>query len=235
VAGDDLPLFPRSGPLPQPAHAPSPVDRLAAEVLEPFGPLPQARLSVAVGGRPACCGNTNCALCPVDARASMLHLLDDERLLEHPRLELRAGVVQRGDHAPPVVGIVEGQAYADARRRTDGQDDGDSDERGGPVFRFHGGPGSLEAGRDEAPGVGPPGARTRGSFGVVEVRRGHGYSPSVRAGLLSPLKSLTAPLSSDTARAAEATLRSNVMRMLLSAASTKNRAGTRSPLAVTAL
>jgi choline dehydrogenase-like flavoprotein len=92
VAGDDLPLFPRSGPLPQPAHALSPVDELAAEVLEPFGALPQARPSVAVGGRPACCGNTNCALCPVDARASMLHLLDDERLLEHPRLELRAGV-----------------------------------------------------------------------------------------------------------------------------------------------
>jgi glucose dehydrogenase len=92
VAGDDLPLFPRSGPLPQPAHALSPIDELAADVLQPFGALPQARPSVAARGRPACCGNTNCALCPVDARASMLHLLDDERLLEHPRLELRAGV-----------------------------------------------------------------------------------------------------------------------------------------------
>jgi choline dehydrogenase-like flavoprotein len=92
VAGDDLPLFPRSGPLPQGAHPPSPVDELAAEALEPFGALPQARPSVAVGGRAACCGNTNCALCPVDARMSMLHLLEDERLLEHPRLELRTGV-----------------------------------------------------------------------------------------------------------------------------------------------
>ncbi len=93
VAGADLPQFPRSAPLPQPPHPLSPGDRIAGEVLAPFGPLPQARPSVAAAGRAACCANTNCALCPVDARASMLHLLADEDLLAHPRLELRTGTV----------------------------------------------------------------------------------------------------------------------------------------------
>ena len=93
VAGGELPWFPSSAPLPQPAHPPSPADRVAEAALGAFGPLPQARPSVAAAGRPACCSNTNCALCPVDARASMLHLLEDEGMLEHPRLELRTGTV----------------------------------------------------------------------------------------------------------------------------------------------
>jgi glucose dehydrogenase len=93
IAGDDLPWFPRSAPLPQPAHLPSPADRVAEAALGAFGALPQARPSLPEAGRPACCANTNCALCPVDARSSMLHLLEDEALLEHPRLELRTGTV----------------------------------------------------------------------------------------------------------------------------------------------
>jgi len=93
IAGDDLPWFPRSAPLPQPAHPPSPADRVAEAALGAFGALPQARPSLPEAGRPACCANTNCALCPVDARSSMLHLLQDEALLEHPRLELRTGTV----------------------------------------------------------------------------------------------------------------------------------------------
>lgn len=70
----------------QPAHPLSPIDRAVAPHLEPFGPLPQARPSEAVGGRPACCGSATCELCPVDARFSALNGLAP--VLEHPRLEL---------------------------------------------------------------------------------------------------------------------------------------------------
>jgi glucose dehydrogenase len=70
----------------QPAHPLSPVDRAVAPHLEPFGPLPQARPSEAVGDRPPCCGSATCELCPVDARFSALNGLAP--ILDHPRLEL---------------------------------------------------------------------------------------------------------------------------------------------------
>ncbi|HEY8582314.1 MAG TPA: GMC family oxidoreductase [Capillimicrobium sp.] len=92
VAGGESPLHPRSAPLPQPAHPFSPADRIVAEAMAPFGPLPQARLSEPVGERAACCANTNCGLCPVDAKTTMLHVLDGERLLEDPRLDLQPGL-----------------------------------------------------------------------------------------------------------------------------------------------
>ncbi len=79
VAGEGAPL---------PAHPLSPVDELVAPLLSPFAPLPQARTSRRVGGRSACCGATTCELCPVDARFSMLHVLD-AGLGESPELELR--------------------------------------------------------------------------------------------------------------------------------------------------
>lgn len=89
VSGGDIALFPRDRPLPLPAHAMSTVDRLVGPFLEPYSPLPQSRASRRVAGRPACCGNTACALCPVDARASMLHVLDDEQLLDDHDLVVR--------------------------------------------------------------------------------------------------------------------------------------------------
>jgi choline dehydrogenase-like flavoprotein len=89
VAGADSEVFPRSVSPPQPAHPLSPADRLLAEALPPVEPLPQARPTRAVGARPPCCASTFCSLCPVDARMSMLHVLDDERLLEQPGLGLR--------------------------------------------------------------------------------------------------------------------------------------------------
>lgn len=70
----------------QPAHPLSPIDRAVAPHLEPFGPLPQARPSEAVGGRPPCCGSATCQLCPVDARFSALNGFAP--ILEHPGLEL---------------------------------------------------------------------------------------------------------------------------------------------------
>ena len=78
------------GPLPP--HPLSPVDELVAPLLRPFAPLPQARASRRVDGRSACCGATTCELCPVDARFSMLHLLD-EGLGVDPRLEIRQQTV----------------------------------------------------------------------------------------------------------------------------------------------
>ena len=83
VAGEGAPL---------PPHPLSPVDELVAPLLRPFGPLPQARASRRVGGRSACCGATTCELCPVDARFSMLHVLDGG-LAGSPQLELREQTV----------------------------------------------------------------------------------------------------------------------------------------------
>jgi choline dehydrogenase-like flavoprotein len=87
VAGSESPFFPGEHGL-HAAHPLSPADRLVEEPLAPFHALPQARPTAAVNGRPPCCGNTNCELCPVDSRQSMLHLLEDERLLDRPGLRL---------------------------------------------------------------------------------------------------------------------------------------------------
>jgi glucose dehydrogenase len=69
-----------------PPHPLSPVDRAVAPYLKPFGPLPQARPSQPLQGRPACCGSAVCELCPVDARFSALNGLS--AVLEHDGLEL---------------------------------------------------------------------------------------------------------------------------------------------------
>jgi choline dehydrogenase-like flavoprotein len=82
VAGGDSPMQPRTAPLPLPAHRLSPADEIVASAMPPFAPLPQARLSVPVNGRSACCADTGCALCPVDAKTTMLHVMRSERLLE---------------------------------------------------------------------------------------------------------------------------------------------------------
>jgi choline dehydrogenase-like flavoprotein len=71
-----------------PAHSLSPMDRAVMHRLRPFGPLPQARPSRALGARPACCGSATCELCPVDSRFSALNGL--RPILDHPGLSLRA-------------------------------------------------------------------------------------------------------------------------------------------------
>lgn len=77
-----------------PPHRPSPIDRAVAPYLQPFRPLPQARPSRPLQGRPACCGSATCDLCPVDARFSALNGLAP--VLDHPGLELhRQTVVAR--------------------------------------------------------------------------------------------------------------------------------------------
>jgi choline dehydrogenase-like flavoprotein len=75
----------------QPAHPLSSIDEAVAPHLQPFVPLPQARPSRAIQGRPPCCGSATCELCPVDARFSALNGL--KAVLDHPRLELREQTV----------------------------------------------------------------------------------------------------------------------------------------------
>lgn len=74
-----------------PPHPLSPMDRAVAPHLGPFGPLPQARPSRPLQGRPACCGSATCELCPVDARFSALNGLKE--VLDHPHLDLRTETV----------------------------------------------------------------------------------------------------------------------------------------------
>jgi choline dehydrogenase-like flavoprotein len=74
-----------------PPHPFSPIDEAVAPHLQPFVPLPQARPSRPVQGRPACCGSATCELCPVDARFSALNGLS--AVLDHPGLELRQQTV----------------------------------------------------------------------------------------------------------------------------------------------
>jgi choline dehydrogenase-like flavoprotein len=83
VAGGPNPLLPglegRDGSHPphlQLPHPPSRVDALLRPLLSPWVEVQQARPTLAVGGRPACCGSARCRLCPVDARFSGLHLWD---------------------------------------------------------------------------------------------------------------------------------------------------------------
>jgi len=74
-----------------PPHPLSPIDKAVAPHLQPFAPLPQARPSRPIQGRPACCGSATCELCPIDARFSPLNGLS--AVLDHPGLELREGTV----------------------------------------------------------------------------------------------------------------------------------------------
>lgn len=74
-----------------PPHPLSPVDKAVAKHLQPFVPLPQARPSRAIQGRPPCCGSAVCELCPVDSRFSPLNGLS--AVLEHPGLDLREQTV----------------------------------------------------------------------------------------------------------------------------------------------
>lgn len=74
-----------------PPHPLSPIDEAVAPHLRPFVPLPQARPSRPIQGRPACCGSAVCELCPVDSRFSPLNGL--AAVLEHPGLDLREQTV----------------------------------------------------------------------------------------------------------------------------------------------
>ena len=74
-----------------PPHPLSPLDKAIAPHLTPYVPLPQARPSRPLAGRPACCGSATCELCPVNARFSALNGLTP--VLDHPGLDLREQTV----------------------------------------------------------------------------------------------------------------------------------------------
>lgn len=121
VAGAPSPQVAAAGPaLPGartlPPHPHSPMDRIVGPHLEPFGPLPQARPSEPIQGRPACCGSATCELCPVDARFSALNGL--RAVLDHPGLELRPEtVVARLRATPDGRGIEAIEAIGPDRQR----------------------------------------------------------------------------------------------------------------------
>jgi choline dehydrogenase-like flavoprotein len=101
-----------------PPHPLSPIDRAVAPHLGPFRPLPQARPSQPLQGRPACCGSATCELCPVDARFSTLNGL--RAVLEHPGLELHEQTVAarlRGTPDGSAIEAVEAIGASGARSR----------------------------------------------------------------------------------------------------------------------
>jgi len=99
--GGDNPLFAGRRRYPYPAHPYAPVDRLIAPLMEPYFPLAQARPTESVNGRPACCGSATCELCPVNARYSALHTLDDDALLRRPGMTLLERTVAARVRAGP--------------------------------------------------------------------------------------------------------------------------------------
>ena len=95
-----------------PPHPLSPMDRVVAPHLRPFGPLPQARPSRPLQGRPACCGSATCELCPVDARFSPLNGLT--AVLDHPGLDLRTETVAARLSTDPAGRLIDGIEAIDA-------------------------------------------------------------------------------------------------------------------------
>ena len=90
VAGppvDESP-FPRSTPYPLPPHRMNAVDRLfRRHFADDLFVQPCARPTRAVGGRPACCGNTVCGLCPIDSKFTVQNAMMGP--YEDPRVTLR--------------------------------------------------------------------------------------------------------------------------------------------------
>lgn len=85
---DDSP-FPRSGPYPQGPHRMTRVDRALKKAYpDRFFAVPTARASRPTStGRPTCCANAVCKVCPIQAKFTIAH--DFVRTWADPRVELR--------------------------------------------------------------------------------------------------------------------------------------------------
>lgn len=69
VAGENNAPYPRSSPLPQPAHDISQPDKILKQAYPHlYFSQPSARASTATAQRPACCNSAVCGLCPIDAK-----------------------------------------------------------------------------------------------------------------------------------------------------------------------
>jgi len=102
VSGPSDAGFPRSAPYPQPPHRLTPFDRaLKARHPGKVWAQPCARPRLAVQGRPACCGNRVCTLCPIDSKFSvlnsMMHVYDDPRITLQTQARVLALDVQGGE------------------------------------------------------------------------------------------------------------------------------------------
>lgn len=96
ISGDDEShaLFPRSHPFPQPRHRFSRVARAFKDRYpDQFFAMPQARARVATDIRNPCCSNSDCSLCPVNAKFMIIQdlkwIFDDSRVTVRPRSEVK--------------------------------------------------------------------------------------------------------------------------------------------------
>jgi choline dehydrogenase-like flavoprotein len=106
IGGANEGPYPRSAPYPFPAHRMSTFDELLAKKYPgQHIPLPSARSSSIATGRPICCANGVCSICPIGAKFQVdLHMAD---LYTDPRITLRLEAnVQRVDiQAGQVAGV----------------------------------------------------------------------------------------------------------------------------------
>jgi choline dehydrogenase-like flavoprotein len=88
IAGANAGPFPRSRPYPTPAHALNTFDEaIAKKYPDQHMPMPSARSTSQLTGRPLCCNNGICSHCPITAKFQVdLHMAD---VYEDPRVTLR--------------------------------------------------------------------------------------------------------------------------------------------------
>lgn len=103
---DDGTPYPRKGPYPLPPHKLTDPDKLLkAATPDLHFPVSTARASQPTNGRGRCCSSAVCALCPVDAKFTILNGISD--VYDDPRITMELGSeVQTVDVAGGVAGGV---------------------------------------------------------------------------------------------------------------------------------
>lgn len=101
ISGAPFPAAPMSSPYPLPPHHPSKPDELLAKAWPGLhGPMPTARASRNIATRPQCCANGVCALCPIQAKFSiltdMIPVYDDPRVQCFTDCEVRSVITKGG-------------------------------------------------------------------------------------------------------------------------------------------
>lgn len=121
LSGPDAPWpFPRSAAYPEPPHRfNDPEQRLKAAYPDQFFHTPCGRSRTGASGRPVCCGNGVCHLCPVDSKFTIQNSLMEP--FEDPRVEVvvEAEVVGIDIAAGSAKGVVYRQAEAEQHVQAD--------------------------------------------------------------------------------------------------------------------
>jgi len=117
---DNTALFPRSAPYPQPPHLLHKPDQLLQKAYPGlYFNMPTARSRLGTDSRGACCNNSRCQLCPLDAKFTILNGLMAP--LHDPRVTLLTSA--RADALELKGGRIDGVAYRhggrDKRARAD--------------------------------------------------------------------------------------------------------------------